>query len=249
MTLLYGCDVSTYQSPALVDWTKRDFGIVRATYGTSRDKRALEHVARIRGAGKTVGLYHFFRADQAVAKQADTFLQVAHEAGLGPGDILPCIDVEDFPGHQLGPGDTMALAAFEAALKGFGGVVYYVTQRDWHRLGKPAWMLEKPLWVAHYPSKGSTKPLAKPATPNAAPWRIWQWLVGPLGVSLQQHDHPQAVDQNVATSPLPTIGEAKTKADDQPIDAASIPFVHLTDDDWEEMAEARDHRVTTADDD
>jgi hypothetical protein len=72
--------------------------------------------------------------------------------------------------------------------------------------------------------------------------------VGPLGVSLQQHDHPQAVDQNVATSPLPTIGAEKVELLEQPIDAASIPFVHLTDDDWDEMTSARDHRVTTADD-
>lgn len=241
MTLLKGCDVSVFQAPSMVNWRDFDFGIARATYGKSPDKRVRSHAESIRKGGAVLGLYHFFRADQDPYEQSDAFREVAAGVNLGVGDMLPCVDVEDFPGHTISPADLPTLFMFVDNCRiEFGGAIIYITQRDWHRLGKPEWILKYPLWVAHYPGKGSTSILSKPATPNGAPWRIWQCMVGPLGQSLQKHDDPKAVDQNLASDPLPLIEDAATPA----VEAEpSIPWVGLTDEAWTEMREARDKHV------
>ena len=224
----------------MVPWKDFDFGIARAAYGKSPDKKTQQHVAAIRAGGATLGLYHFFRADQDPHEQFSAFANVARTANLGAGDLLPCVDIEDFQGHVIGPGDVDVCEDFVRRCRSeFGGVIIYITQRDWHRLGKPVWMLQHPLWVAHYPGKGSTSILSKPATPNGAPWRIWQCMVGPLGKSLQKHDDPYAVDQNLASDPLPLI-EAKPE---QLPDSSTIPWIGLTDEAYEEMREARDRHV------
>lgn len=208
MTQLHGCDVSHYQAPGLVDWQTQDFGIVKFTDGTRCDKRSLEHVARIREAGKIVGGYHFCRVDSKPAAQVEAFRAVAGGANLGCGDILPCIDLEDYPGHKLAPADSPALEAIARGLEDlYGGVIVYTSRLFWTRLGKPAWILERPLWVAHYSAEGSTSLLRAPATPANMSWRIWQCRVGPLDRAVQNSRHPRAVDQNLATDPLPLIGE------------------------------------------
>lgn len=243
--MLTGCDVSVFQPPGLVDWGAQDFGIVRATYGKSPDKSTAEHIKRIRGSGKLVGLYHFFRADQPVDVQLAAYWQRSVDCSVGIGDIVPAVDVEDFPGHKIGPDDVAALHAFCRDIRSMFGVdcLIYITQRDWHRLGKPAWVLNHPLWVAHYPGYGSTSTLSKPATPNGAPWRIWQCMVGPLGKRLQKHDDPKAVDQNLAVSPLPLIAGSQQANAPKPDDTPTIPYIGLTDDDWAEMVSARDRRI------
>lgn len=245
MSTLKGCDVSAFQAPGLVDWSRFDFGIVRATYGKSPDKSATDHAKRIRDAGKVLGLYHFFRADQPIEQQFEAFEGVATAVGLGPGDLLPAIDVEDFPGHAIGPADVPELVEFgDACRVPWGDVILYVTQRDFGRLGKPQWVIERPLWVAHYPARFATSPLAKPATPNNQPWSIWQCLVGPLGQQLQDHKHPRAVDQNVAVDPLPTIGAGAIEVAPA---SAQIPWIGLDDDYWREHAEARNRHLQNED--
>lgn len=262
MTLLYGCDVSTFQAPGLVDWTKKDFGIVRATYGSRLDGKCVEHVKRIRAAGKTVGLYHFHLPNVSAKDQIDAFARQAEAVKLGSGDILPCLDIEAYPDrfkgavptHYAGVDKTWADEDTDALMeiveqwdRDFGGFIPYLTQADWHLLGKPSWILKRPLWVAHYPKRFSTTPLKAPATPGSVPWRIWQWLVGPLDKQLQDHLDPRAVDQNVASSPLPLItanSKPETVVTPEPYEAErAIPYVLLSDDDWEEMRVARDEAI------
>lgn len=248
--LLHGCDVSKYQASGLVDWAKLDFGIARATYGKWADPSAPAHLAAMRAAKALPGLYAFFRADQDPAEQVATFFRAAELAHLAIGELVPWVDVEDFPGHVISPADMPALDQFVEGLDRLYTcpVGIYITQRDWHRLGKPAWILERPLWVAHYPRKGATMPLAKAATPNGTPWRIWQWLVGPLGQMLQDPTHTRAVDQDVAVSPLPLIPDVDPTS--MPFDAEpSIPWLGLQDSDWQEMVAARDHTLAERDED
>lgn len=259
MTLLYGCDVSTFQAPGLIDWRTKDFGIVRAMYGTRPDGKCIQHVERIRAAGKIVGLYHFFRPDQSIAEQVAKFGEMALACKLGPGDMFPCIDVEDYPDKFSGNTPTHyapvspdwrepLLRLVEAFERIYGGAILYITQRDWGRLGKPPWVLQRPLWVAHYPGKGATSPLKAPATPGGVPWRIWQWMVGPLDQRLQDHTSKVAVDQNVASSPLPLISAPEAKPDPEPVAEPyeaerAIPWITLTEEDWDEMRAARDAQI------
>jgi len=262
MTLLRGCDVSQFQSPYLVDWRRYDFGIVRASYGARPDSLCLEHAKRLRAAGRPIGLYHFLLPNSDFERQLQTFLAQAKAAHLSDGDLFPCLDIEAYPDRFAGKKpthwaqvdkswadeDTDALLRFRDEFdRIFGGVIPYITQRDWHLLGKPEWILERPLWVAHYPATGSRVPLSMPATPGSRKWRIWQQLVGPLDRVVQAPADPHAVDQNVAVRPLPLIGDSTHPDMDARLQTQqdSIPYlpITLTADDWRTLREARDRHI------
>jgi hypothetical protein len=259
---LYGCDVSDYQDPKLVDWTKQDFGIVKATDGKRSMRKTFFHVERIRAAnvsaptvknpgfvsvyeprGCVLGLYHFLRADSSIQDQFQAFANVAIACKLGAGDLFPCIDIEDYPGYSLDRDPQgHAERAREFALfcrETFGGAILYIKAYDWKRLGKPGWMLEYPLWVAHYPREGSTQHLIAPAAIAGRSYRIWQRMVGPLGQTLQKSKDPRAVDQNIATAPLPLIADRVVRQSADP----RIPWVFMTEETHQEMRAARDHHL------
>jgi GH25 family lysozyme M1 (1,4-beta-N-acetylmuramidase) len=239
---LHGCDVSDYQDPKLVDWTKLDFGIVKATDGKRPMKRTRSHVDAIRKAGITLGLYHFLRADSSIQDQFKAFAEVAIACKLGAGDLLPCIDIEDYPGFKLESdprGHSERAREFAIFCREtFGGAILYIKAYDWMRLGKPGWMLEHPLWVAHYPKEGSTQHLMAPAAIAGRSYRIWQRMVGPLGQVLQKSDSPKAVDQNIATSPLPLITDRVVRESPD----VRIPWVFMTEEVHLEMRAARDRQ-------
>lgn len=207
MTRITGVDVSHYQStkaPGGVPWSLLaqtcGFVIVRATYGTYRDPSAVEHVRAARTVGMQVGLYHFFRVGQPVTDQVAAFCGQALACGYRVGDIAPALDLEDDPKvAEVSPSwDTAAHAMADGLAANFGDVLLYITQRDFGRMGKPAWVLERPLWTAHYTGA------PKPATPGNKPCAIWQHRVGPY-----QADGPggafapMVLDQNRADGPLP----------------------------------------------
>jgi len=180
-TQLYGIDVSHYQSaaaPGGVPWSVLKqggcaFAFVRATYGTFRDERAVSHVRAARAVGMSVTLYHFFRHNQPVTDQLAAFCAQALACGVRVGDIAPAVDIED-DGAPVSPAWESAANALTAGIvANFGDCIIYGTQRGFGMMGKPAWWLERPLWVAHY--TGS----AAPATPGNKPWTIWQHRVGP----------------------------------------------------------------------
>jgi hypothetical protein len=242
-----------------VNWNNYDFGIAKATYGARKDAKTVLHAEKIRAAGKTLGIYHFFLPNTAVQAQLDAFYEVATAVSLGDGDIVPCIDIEAYPDKfkgkvpthycQVSPSWAEPLTEFIYQIeKRFGSCMPYITQLDWSLLGKPSWLLQRPLWVAHYPKIGSTVPLKAPATPGNRPYTIWQLMVGPLGKSLQDPQNPAAVDQNVSNGPLPLIDmNLETSAQlvtlldmPSPIAETGIPFIGLSDEDWEEMRIARD---------
>lgn len=221
MTRAYGIDVSHYQSttaPGGVLWSLLkssgvSFALVRATYGTFRDPSAVAHVRAARAVGIQVGLYHFFRLSQPVTDQLAAFNAQALACGIKAGDTCPALDLEDEPGPpKLSPDwNTAAEACAAGLVASYGEALVYVTQRDYGRLGKPAWILERPLWVAHY--TGATTP----ATPDGKPWRIWQHRVGPFapngaGGAFQ----PQLLDQNRADVPLPVCTRVPGASGSQP---------------------------------
>lgn len=210
--MAYGIDLSHHQSPAGLPWSQfkghTDFVYCRASYGAElRDRSTLEHVRRARDIGARIGLYHFFRPLHSVEAQWDLFQSVADAVGLGPGDLVPALDIERDPFPKPGVAVEPSWSApckqladrFAAA---YGNVVIYITQREWRQLGEPQWVLERPLWVAHYTAA------AQPATPgNVAPI-IWQHRVArfvPNGPGGYDKEHP-LLDQNRGLGPIPTIG-------------------------------------------
>ncbi len=221
MARLLGVDVSHFQDPAApagVPWStiaqKCSFAIVRATYGISPDARAPLHIMNARKAGLQVGLYAFFRSTLPVSQQLDAFCAQALACGVGKGDIAPALDIEDDVTAKLDPSWEPGARAFvDGLVSEFGEALVYITQRDFGRLGKPAWVLERPLWTAHYTSAPA------PATPGNKPCAIWQRLVGPYnpdgpGGAIK----PMLLDQNRADAALPlaTTSPSTVAAPDAP---------------------------------
>ncbi len=244
MTRLHGIDLSHYQRDSLVPWTAvqqtSQFAIVKASDGTRKDPACADHVKRCRGLGLAVGIYHFFRDPVDVDAQLAVFGEQAYAVGLGAGDLLPCLDVEDYPGHKIGPHTSEPAEEWcERATNTWGGAIVYTSQRDWHRMGAPAWVLAYPLWIAHYP--GKERP--GPATPDHRPWRIWQYRVGPYapGAWVNDFKAARAIDHNWAIDPLPLIAEPGQVSTEPEIEHHDP--VYLTDVDWDELRAARDAAV------
>lgn len=206
----YGIDVSHHQAPASLPWAtfaeSSSFAICRGSYGTMKDRVTAEHVKRARALGLKVGLYHFFRPSQSVADQLAVFRAQLDLAKIGVGDIIPTIDVEADPLPKATPVSPAwqgsVLEFVDAMVSELGDCMVYITQREFGMLGAPAWLLTRPLWVAHYTGA------AKPATPGNKPWTIWQHRVAPYdpnGPGGYDKAHP-VLDQNRLAGELPLIG-------------------------------------------
>ncbi len=232
----YGVDISHHQNPASLPWAtfaeSSSFAIVRGSYGTMRDRVTAEHVKRARGVGLKVGLYHFYRPSQPVQDQLAVFRAQLELAKIGAGDIIPTIDIEadpiPKPGIPVSPAWQGSVLEFvDAMVSELGDCMVYITQREFGMLGAPAWLLTRPLWVAHYTGA------AKPATPGNKPWTIWQHRVGPYdpnGAGGYDTAHP-VLDQNRLAGTLPLIGAV------EPVVNSTLPPAHETDGDHDQGLE------------
>lgn len=212
----FGVDVSHHQPPKAMPWAmiaaSSSFAICRASYGTMPDRVTKEHMARARAADLAIGAYHFFRPSQPWSDQLSVFRSVLDGAGYGVGDILPALDVEadpvPKPGAPVSPSWQIGVRSMLYGLRdAFGGAIVYITAREWGMLGKPDWLLDFPLWTAHYTSG------PKPVTPGNRPWLIWQHRVGaynPLGPG-GVYSAALQLDQNRISAPLPRIAWAATE--------------------------------------
>jgi hypothetical protein len=183
--MLYAIDVSHHQNPGALDWTGMraagcDLCIVRLTYGTKKDMRAAEHVRRARDAGFAIGAYAFARPTEPGIEQFVAFCEAAEAVGYGRAeDVIPALDIEDdTESRPIQPEHAPFFEEFAKLFQNWKsrGCFAYITQRDWGRLGRPAWVLDMPLFVAHYAAPSR----AEPATPNGMPWCLWQHRVGPF---------------------------------------------------------------------
>lgn len=264
--LLFGLDVSHHNADSVIPWGAVggsgpvSFLVHKASEGKYHDAKAQERVARARDLGAVVGIYDFWRADFEPDVQWATFHAVSeHAVCLGQGDLLPVLDFEH-PDPITKRPKLNALDALnakkwcDAAVQCYGGAILYISYWTWHDVGSPAWMLDFPMWIARYPGHQ----LATPEVPGGKPWRMWQYNVKPWswsggGFDLSnpaawkiQSQAPGALDHNVATKPLPTIGavaviDLKDEPAD-PIDMRSIPFV--TEIDWKQVeADQRAHEL------
>lgn len=243
MTQIYGIDVSHFQSttaPAGVPWSLLkasgvSFVMVRFTYGIYRDPSAVEHVRQARAVGMAVGGYGFSRQGQPVTDQLAAYHAQALACGIRAGDICAAHDLEDEPGvPSLGPAWNAAAEAYTAGLvAAYGEAMMYITQRDFGRLGKPAWVLERPLWVAHYTGA------VRPATPGDKPWRIWQHRVGPFAPNGAGGSFtPQLLDQNRASGPLPVCTRVPGATGSTPPPADAPEPAHAPDALWTQRLDA-----------
>lgn len=229
MTRRYGIDVSHFQTPARpggVPWSRisetSQFAIVRGSYGTWPDPSAELHTSAARIEAMQLGLYHFFCVRQSISAQMDVFCAQAFKCLIGPGDILPALDVEDDGGNLVNPSwEPLIRQAVDVLVSVFGDAMIYITQRDWARLGSPGWVLELPMWVANYTNA------PKPATPGNVTPAIWQYRVGPYAQGApfdpKQATSPNAIDHNCADAPLPVCLRAPSQPGKLPSPGFSPP--------------------------
>lgn len=208
----YGIDLSHAQQPAQLPWEswrgKVDFVIARATYGTRHDETAVEHIRRARDIGAKVGLYAFFRISESVDDQLSSFHAVADLCRLDEGDIVPAIDIErdpfPSPGADVAPGWSDQAKWFtDVLVSTWGDALVYINQASWSQLGKPAWVLRRPLWIAHWTD-------GIPATPAGIPATIHQHRVGTFvakGPGGYFANDALKIDQDRVLRPLPLIGQ------------------------------------------
>lgn len=214
----YGIDLSHFQNPDTLPWElyrgKVNFVITRACYGSRLDERCAEHVRHAREIGAKVGVYAFFRPSQDVDSQFKMLVNALDRAGIVTGDIAPALDIEEdtYPMPQpVTPAWSAPTEDFVGRIVSlFGDALVYQTQREWHQMGSPAWVLERPLWVAHYVDHA-------PATPGDRPATIHQHRVGPfveLGPGGTFPGTPQ-IDQNRLLLPLPLITKTSELTQDE----------------------------------
>lgn len=225
---MYGLDLSHHQNPAALDWARFngvvDFVIARSSYGAKlRDRHCAQHIARARAIGAKVGLYHFFRDIHDVRSQWDLLRSVADQVGITEGDIVPAIDIErdpmPSPGRDVSPQwSSKCQELVNCVVEEFGDCLVYITQREFRMMGSPSWVLERPLWVAHYVNA------AKPASPaNQAP-HIWQHRVArfdPNGPGGHDKAHPE-LDQNRGLKPLPLVAHPSDSGIEELLEEQSI---------------------------
>lgn len=249
--MTYGIDLSHHQRSSSVPWATiaqtASFCICRTSYGAElRDREIANHLHEARLSGLAVGVYHFFRPHHDVAKQFEMFRSVVNSVDAClPGDIVPFLDIEKdpvpAPGTEVSPSwSEPARELAERIENEYGACGIYVTAREFRFLGSPAWVLERPLWVAHYHD-------ADPDSPGGLTPHIHQHRVGPY-----VYNGPGGVfkgglvlDQNRALLPLPLIPAPPPPVDIEP-DAPTPrhpwigqPELGLPSDAWDELSEQR----------
>ncbi|MGI5271917.1 glycoside hydrolase family 25 protein [Nonomuraea sp. CA-218870] len=178
--LTYGQDVSNYQPDH--DWASSpaEFGIIKATEGTSfRDHTFARHWAELDKKGIVRGAYHYGHPRNNPIAEAEHFLSVVNSQPGKPGDLL-VLDLETTNGRSVAEVNAWAKAwlSHVEAKTGVKPMFY----SGWHFADTyGAGLADYPLWVAHY-----GKPKGQITPP--ADWKSW--------TIHQYSDSP--IDQNVS---------------------------------------------------
>lgn len=179
--LTYGLDVSGYQ--ALYNWnsSSAQFGIVKATEGTTfTDSSFDRHWHELGAKGIVRGAYDFGHPRNNPIAEAKHFLAVVNSQPAKPGDLL-VLDLESSDGKSVAEVNAWAKAWLGYVKQATGTTpMFYSGWNFANTYG--AGLQAYPLWVAHYGiAKGSVTP--------PADWKSW---------TIHQYtDSP--IDQNVSS--------------------------------------------------
>jgi len=169
-----GTDISHWQG--VVDFKKMksagaQFVFVKASEATTTDRRFVRNWQAAKDAGIFRGAYHFYNWYSTPERQADHFVKVLTENGLG--DLPP---VADYEMRDRAPSKAQAVAALkifcERVEKNIGRrPIIYTAPYYWKDLGStdPYWR-RYDLWLAHY-----TPALNPMNTPPWMTWKFWQY--------------------------------------------------------------------------
>lgn len=206
--MLYGIDISNWNTPSdgIMRWA--DFCICKATEGKSfKDAKLFSHLKHYEEQQEkplvslNFGTYHFARPDSGnrPVTEAEHYLSVVKDyVGLG----IMALDVEGAAVDKKYINWVFEWLEYVYAKTGVRPLLYvsasYVKQYTKPYIG------DYGLWVANYKNYGNTFPEVKPQT--IAPWKtlaMWQWQ---NGKQLPKYSHTnsyvntyfsESIDQNV----------------------------------------------------
>jgi len=155
---LSGCDVSEFQDPDAMDFSKFDFVMIRASYGLSTDDECAFHAKKVKSAGKLIGFYHYAHPERnSVESEAQHFASIVRPY-LGK-----CILALDYEGKALQVGPKWAREWLDRVyeLTGVKPVIYIQASA----VGSYKTVLDGDygLWIAHWGVD----------TPTIYPWSFW----------------------------------------------------------------------------
>ncbi len=195
---VHGFDVSKWQPPGSWNWEQLasdyHFLVARATYGArgphARDPRFAEYMNLSKEYGLSFGAYLFYRQTHGWQEQYDLFRRVVEEAGgLGPGDLLPVLDLEtnepNGDGHPIASKFNFeARHLAEAMREDYGGCILYFSSFFPEHMGARRsesykWVLQPGyyFWLADY-----NRPAGQPRAPYTDDWHIHQPKPSPFEV-------------------------------------------------------------------
>ncbi len=173
-TSSYGVDVSSYQGT--IDWSQVAasgiaFGYARVADGaTIVDPNFSSYFAGMKAAGLKAGGYLFFEPNQDPLAQANALVSGLKQAGFGPGDLVPMLDVEVSDGQSP---STVA-----ANLESAGNRIHtelgvypliYTSPNGWNTIVGSSAFGGWPLWIANWN-------VSCPNMPSAwSSWELWQY--------------------------------------------------------------------------
>jgi len=173
-TSSYGVDVSSFQGT--IDWSQAAasgiaFGYARVADGTTFvDPDFSTNFAGMKAAGLKAGGYLFFEPNQDPLAQANALVSGLEQAGFGPGDLVPMLDVEVSDGQST---STVA-----AKLESAGNRIHaelgvyplvYTSVSGWNTIVGSSAFSGWPLWIANWN-------VTCPNIPSAwSTWELWQY--------------------------------------------------------------------------
>jgi lysozyme len=179
LVTLPGVDVSSHDRR--VSWSKAAqkglrFVIARATEGDSRVDTAYTSIRKsARAAGLAFTAFHYARPDKAkgdARREAQHFQQVA---GIGPGDLVPVLDLEESGGLGVTRLQAWVTTWLEEVGATVGAKPMIYTNSDFWRshMGDTAAFADAgyPLFIASW---GSTTPVMPAAGWGGRGWTLWQ---------------------------------------------------------------------------
>jgi lysozyme len=186
MSYVRGIDVSAWDP--YIDWQRvrnQDirFAIIKSTEGVDYfNKYFNEQWAGSKSVGILRGAYHYLRAAQDGAKQADFFLS---KVDVQDGDLPPFLDIEgannDGATNSQFIGNTQKWLERVESKTGRKPIVYstaaFLRERLSGNNGKPPpWAKNYQIWVAQYPFSYSADGGFQPTQPAGwGEWIIWQY--------------------------------------------------------------------------
>lgn len=221
-----GIDVSEWQSPSSIDWSRYAFGIIRVHNGYRQDFVWRLHVKNAQDAGVPIGVYGYVIGNRSPRLQADELVAAV-------GDWEPELgywsDVED---STLDWAEAVEHVTRLVETKpGRVGVYANVGQYSYLLAGSVADSL--PFWVAGYGQNDGLRHPLRPAP--ARGWVIHQFtsLGGPNGSGLDVNYCPDLpallTSLGSAPAPIPGVEEMATRMIQAPIGQDPNPgAVYLT---------------------